>query len=122
MRRLKRINSLLKEVISEVIRKEVKRSDVSELFTILDVDVTKDFRYAKVSLSVIGSEEEKQKTLKALNEAASFIAFHSSKRVVMHYFPELRFELDNSTDKHMHIDSILNKIHKEEDKRNGPSA
>lgn len=115
--RTDRLNSLLKEVISEVIRKEVRHPDVAELFTVTQVDITKDLHHAKVYVSVIGSEEVKAKTIAALQTAAGFIAVNSSKKVVMRYFPELHFKLDDSVDRHMRIEELLSDIEKERSKR-----
>lgn len=120
--RTDRLNSLLKEVISEVIRKEVRHPDVAELFTVTQVQISKDLHYAKVYVSVIGTAEVKQKTIKALQEAAGFIAVNSSKKVVMHYFPELTFRLDESVDKHMRIEELLDAIHKEKEQRHPATA
>lgn len=108
--RTDRLNSNLKEVISEVIRSDVRNPHVNELMTVTRVDITKDLHYAKVYISVIGSETEKQQTIGALNSAAGFIAVNASKKVVMRYFPELTFILDDSVDKHMRIESLLGKI------------
>src|ERR1700720_1746150 len=94
--RTDRLNSLLKEVISEVIRKDVRNPHVNELVTVTRVDITKDLHYAKVYISVIGDEQAKAETIAALTSAAGFIAVNSSKKVVMRYFPELTFKLDDS--------------------------
>lgn len=109
-KRLKRLNSLLKEVISEVIQKEVRHPDVAEFVSVAQVDISKDLHYAKVWISVIGTEEEKEKTLAALTSAAGFIGIHASKKVVMRYFPQLTFKLDRTVDDQMKIEKILNDI------------
>ena len=72
--RTDRLNSLLKEVISEVIRKDVRNPHVNELITVTRVEITKDLHHAKVYISVIGNETEKAETIKALQTAAGFIA------------------------------------------------
>lgn len=118
--RTDRLNSLLKEVISDVIRKDVRNPHVNELLTITHVEITKDLHYAKVYVSVIGSETEKQETLGALNSAAGFIAIQASKQVVMRYFPTLTFKLDLSIDKQIRIESILDKLAKERESRTTP--
>lgn len=109
-KRIDRLNSLLKEVISEVIRKEVKNPHVNEFITVTRVDITPDLRYAKVYISVIGSETEKQETVAALNSAAGFIAVNASKKIVLRYFPSLTFKLDDSVEKQMRIEELLHKI------------
>lgn len=106
-RRLERLNSNLKEVISEVITKDVKDPGVNELITVTAVDISADLRHAKVFISIIAPQEEKEKTIQALETAAGFIAVHASKKVVMRYFPQLTFRLDTSVDEHMHIEEIL---------------
>lgn len=117
VKRTDRLNSLLKEVISEVIRKDVRNPHVTELVTVTRVNISKDLRHAKVFISVIGSEQDKIETIEALNSAAGFIAVQSSHKVVMRYFPELVFKLDDSVEKHMRIEEILNKISAERESR-----
>lgn len=108
--RTDRLNSLLKEVISDVIRRDVRNPHVNELVTVTRVDITKDLHYAKVYISVIGTDADKAETLNALESAAGFIAVNASKKVVMRYFPSLTFKLDDSVEKHMRIQTVLNEI------------
>jgi ribosome-binding factor A len=116
-KRIERLNSLLKEVISEVVMRDVRNPHVPELVTITRVDISNDLHYAKVYISVIGSSQDKEQTIKALQSAAGFIAVNASKKVVMRYFPALTFKLDNSVDEHLKIDALLGKIHDEQKSR-----
>ncbi len=116
--RVERLNSLLKEVISEVVMNDVRNPHVSPLVTVTRVEITPDLQHAKVFISVIGNDIQKGETIEALQSAAGFIAIHASKKVVLRYFPELTFKLDTSVDKHLRIDAILNKIHEEQRARN----
>lgn len=120
-RRTFRLNSLLKEVISEVIRKDVGHPKVSTFLTVTSVDITKDLTLAKVYISVIGTAQEKEETLKALQSAAGYIAVLASKKVVMRHFPSLTFKLDESVDTHIRIDSILKNIEQEKQQRQSAS-
>jgi len=115
--RVDRLNSLLKEVLAEVIRREVKNPHVHELTTVSRVDISKDLRHAKVYLSIIGSEKEKNETLKALQATAGFISIAASKKVVMRFFPALRFLIDDTVNKQMRIEQLLKEIHEEEESR-----
>lgn len=115
--RVDRLNSLLKEVISEVVTKEVRHPKVSPLVTVTHVEVSPDLQHAKVYISVIGTEEQKSDTIEALQTSAGFIAVHASKKVVLRYFPSLQFKLDTTVDKHLRIDAILNEIHEEQRSR-----
>ena len=113
-KRINRLNSLLKEVIAEVIRKDVCNPNVSVLATPTKVEITPDLHYAKVYISIIGNSEEKEKTIKALQESAGYIGSIASKKVVLRYFPSLTFILDNSVEDQMKIEKILQDIKKEE--------
>ncbi len=105
-----RLNSLLKEVISEVIRSDVKNPNIHELITVTEVDISRDLHSAKVYISVIGPQAEKDKTLKALQSASGYIGVTAAKKVTLRYFPQLTFKLDQAVEKHMLIDEALNKI------------
>lgn len=122
VQRTDRLNSLLKEVISEVIRKDVRNPHVTELVTVTRVQISKDLRHAKVFISVIGSEQDKIETIEALTSAAGFIAVNSSHKVTMRYFPELVFKLDNSVEQHMRIEELLKKTAEERESRPGPQT
>jgi ribosome-binding factor A len=112
MSRLDRINSLLKEVISEVIRRDVKNPNIHTLITVTRVETTKDLHQAKVYISVIGEEKERKETMIALKQSAGFIGQAASKKVSLRFFPTLFFYYDDSVDKHMRIETILSEIKK----------
>lgn len=116
-KRIPRINSLLKEVISEVILREVRNPLVHSLITVTQVEVSGDLHHAKVHISVIGTDKEKKETIQALQSAAGFIAVHAAKKVVLRYFPALTFKLDTSVEKQIRIDSLLDKIKEERNMR-----
>lgn len=116
-RRTDRLNSLLKEVISEVIRSKVRHPGVDEMCTVSRVSITPDLHYAKVYISVIGDDKKKKETVDALNAAHGFIAVNASKEVTMRYFPELTFILDDSVDKHARIEDLIKSIQDERIKR-----
>jgi len=115
--RTDRLNSLLKEVISEVIRRDVNNPSISELVTITRVDITKDLHQAKVYVSIIATDKEKSSTLAALNSAAGVISVIASKKVVMRFFPSLTFKIDDTVEKQMRIEELLHNIHTERNSR-----
>lgn len=120
--RIVRLNSLLKEVISEVVTRNVKNPSVSVLVTITRVDISNDLHHATVYASVIGTPAEKQQTINALQSAAGFIAVQASKKVVLRYFPALQFKLDSSVDEQARIDDLLCKIRAEQKSRKTPPS
>jgi ribosome-binding factor A len=116
------LNSLLKEVISEVIKRDVRNPHVTDLLTVTRVQITPDLHYAKVYVSVIGNEQQKAETLEALQSASGFIAVNASQKVVMRYFPELTFKLDDSVERHMRLEKLITEIQKERETREGDES
>ena len=115
--RIARLNSLLKEVISEVIQRDVSNPHVHRLLSVTSVDISKDLQHAKVFISVLGTVVEKKATIAALQSAAGYISILASKKVVMRYFPALIFKLDDSVDKQLAIEAKLEAIHEEQQAR-----
>lgn len=115
--RLARVNSLLREIIFEVIQKDVKNPHVTTFVSVTEVDTSADLHHAKVSVSLICSDEEKSKVIAALNSAAGYIAVHAAKKACLRYFPTLTFRLDTSIEEQMKIQKILGDIEKERESR-----
>jgi ribosome-binding factor A len=118
--RLERVNSLLKEVIFEVIQKDVKNPHVNMFVTVTNVDTSADLHHAKVYVSMIASEADKAKVVSALQSASGFIAVHASKKVQLRYFPELIFKLDTGLEEQLRIQELLYKIEQERLSRTEP--
>lgn len=113
-----RLNSLLKEVISEAIHRDLQHvPHINEFVTITSCDITKDLSFAKVYVSVLGDEKEKKKAVAALQEKAGLIARICSKKVRMRFFPNLSFELDLGLEQQLHMEELLSKISKERKSR-----
>lgn len=113
-----RLNSLLKEVVSEVIHRDMHhKTHVNEFVTITRVDITADLSFAKVYISMIGKDADKIKALDELNENARQIAHIAMKKVRMRKFPVLSFEFDTGLEKQMRIEELLHKVSKERQNR-----
>jgi ribosome-binding factor A len=111
--RIDRINSLLREVIFDVIQKQVRNPHVKLFVSVTRVDTSTDLYHAKVYISMIGTDKEKEEVLAALESAAGFIAVNASKQVQMRHFPNLTFRLDHAAEEHFKIEKILSDIEKE---------
>ncbi|MEN9654393.1 MAG: hypothetical protein RL235_505 [Chlamydiota bacterium] len=115
--RLNRVNSLLQEVIFDVIQKQVGNPHVNLFVSISRVETSADLHHAKVYISMIGTEQEKENVVAALQTSAGFIAVQASKQVELRHFPNLTFYIDHAADAHMKIETILSEIEKERQSR-----
>jgi ribosome-binding factor A len=109
-RRTERINDLLREEISDLLLRVVKDPRIGGLITITEVDVSPDLRVAKVFVSVMGSDEEKASTFRALDAAANFMQRELRRRLTIRRTPELRFLKDTSLEKGARILELLQQV------------
>lgn len=110
-----RINEEIKKEISNIIMNKMwdpRLKDV--MISVTAVEVTKDLKYAKVFVSIFGAEEKTIEALKVIKKSAGFIRKEVSSAVKLRNTPELIFELDNSINRALHIDSLLSKIKEKE--------
>jgi len=103
-----RIQDQLREEISLIIQREIKDPGVG-FVTILEVKMTNDLKIAKVYCSVYGEDEDKKKTLDALQRSKGYIKFLLGKRIQLKYMPDLVFILDDTFEKAARIEDILRK-------------
>ena len=108
--RIERISEEVKRELSQIIKDKLKDPRLSEMITVVKVDVTRDLSYAKAYISVLGNDEEKKSTIKALKSAAGFIRKEVGNRIDLRHTPEFIFELDNSIEYGMNISRILKDI------------
>ncbi len=91
-----RINSDVQRVISHILEFELKDPRVSSFVSVVKCDVTNDLKECKCYVSVLGSDEEGENTLKGLNSASGFIRKRLAESLNMRYTPKLEFRLDKS--------------------------
>ena len=108
MDRTNRISEEMKKEISSVIQNELKDPRLPQMISVISADVTKDLRYAKVRISVLGSEDDKKNALQGLKSAAGFIRREIGHRMQLRYTPEILFELDSSIERGAYISKLIN--------------
>lgn len=106
-----RINEEVKKAVSSVIQNGIRDPRLHDaMISVTKVEVTKDMRYAKVFVSILGNEEAKAESLAILKKSAGFIRKEVGHEVNLRLTPEIIIELDNSIEHGMHIDAILEQI------------
>ncbi len=108
MDRTGRISEEMKKEISTIIQNELKDPRLPKMISVTSADVTRDLRYAKIYISVLGTDEDKKHALEGLKSAAGFIRREIGHRLQLRYTPELLFELDNSIERGAYITKLIN--------------
>ncbi len=117
-RRADRVADLLQIELSKIIRESMKDPRIG-FVTITGVDVSDDLRYARVYVSVLGTDKEKEESLAGLNHAAGFTRTQLAARVSLKRIPELTFCYDDTLDRAFNIDKLLGGL---EDGSSGPQS
>jgi ribosome-binding factor A len=105
--RTNRISVEFKKEISNIIRNELKDPRLAKLISVTWAKVTRDLRYAKVYISVMGNDEQKNSTMAALKSASGFIRREIGQRINLRYTPEIHFELDNSIEHGVYMSKLI---------------
>jgi ribosome-binding factor A len=120
-RRTRQVGDFLREELTDIIRNEVKDPRIG-FFSITHVDVPTDLRTARVYVSVLGTDEEREATLAALRSAAGFIRHHLKPRLHMRQIPELEFRDDRSMEHADQIARALRSLREEAAQRQKPAS
>lgn len=116
--RLERLNSQLREEISNLVQHHVKNPRLGTMVSITSVEVSPDLRYAKVNVSRLGTPDEKRATLAALASASGYIRHELGDRLKTRRIPELSFRLDETIEKANRVLRIIDRFSPEE--KSGP--
>lgn len=108
-RRMQRLDELLRQEIARLIAEEVRDPRVG-FTTVMDARVSPDLRHARVYVSVLGDDREKEAAVDALQRASGFLRGRLATIVEMRYLPELEFELDRSLERASRIEEILGRV------------
>jgi ribosome-binding factor A len=99
----------IQQIISVLLQRELKDPGIG-FVSITQVDVTQDLKYARVHVSIMGSEEEKRDTMAALERARGFIRREIASRMSIRQVPEIQFRLDRGLEYSDRINRLLNEL------------
>lgn len=110
--RANRIAEQMKKELSDIIGRKIKDPRIG-FVTVTDVRVTGDLQIAKVYISVLGDEDQKENTLKGLAKAKGFIRSEIGRRIRLRKTPEIHFEFDESIDYGNRIETLINELNRD---------
>ena len=102
-----RVSEEIKRVLSEIIKYEIRDPRLPDMLSIVEVDVSNDFAYAKVYYSVLDGQGNEKDIRNALKGAAGFIRRELASRVRLRQTPELRFELDQTIGRAIALNKLI---------------
>jgi ribosome-binding factor A len=109
MRRPERLAVALREEISEVVGYELDDPELQNA-TVTEVEVSPDMRDAKVFVLVTGDEAEIKKTLRNLQNAASFVRQQVALNLDLRFAPHIHFARDTAEENAARVGRVLNDL------------
>ncbi|MCL0082770.1 30S ribosome-binding factor RbfA [Dehalococcoidia bacterium] len=109
-RRQKRINHAIRREISDLLFRQVNDPRIKGFISVTEVDVSPDLTQARVSVSVMGSEEEKAGIFEGLAAASGFLRRELGARLRLRYIPKLIFERDDNIERGERLLHLIEQI------------
>ncbi len=112
-----RINSEVQREMSSIIREDLKDPRIHPMTSVMAVEVTPDLKFAKIFVSVLGDDQEKEKTMEGLKKSASFARHQLAKRMNLRNTPELTFVLDTSIEYGVTMSKKIDELKEKEESK-----
>ena len=112
-----RINSEVQREMSSIIREDLKDPRIHPMTSVMAVEVTPDLKFAKIFVSVLGNDQEKEKTMEGLKKSASFARHQLAKRMNLRNTPELTFVLDTSIEYGVNMSKKIDELKEKEESK-----
>jgi ribosome-binding factor A len=104
--RMRRVNESIKEILGDAITTELKDPRIG-FVTVTEVDTSPDLRAARVYVSVLGTKEERERSLAGLRSSHGFLQGKIASEMRMKRTPTLTFEYDESAERGDRISRLL---------------
>ena len=114
MERTDRIEEEIKKVVGSLIDNGIKDPRVNGLISVTKVDVSKDMKYCKIYVSMIGTKDVDE-AMEGLNSAKGVVRKEIGDRIRTFNTPEVKFIYDDSMEYGQHIDKIISSLNIQHD-------
>jgi ribosome-binding factor A len=106
--RLRRVNESLRQVLSETIGR-LKDPRIG-FVTVTGVETSSDLRYARVFVSVLGTERKRAQTIEGLQAAHSVLQAQLAQELRLKRTPQLSFEYDPSVERGVRMTKLIDEL------------
>jgi ribosome-binding factor A len=109
-RRTERLDSVIQQEISQLLREQVNDPRLSSLISITKVSTSSDLRHTKVFISSIGDNVDKKEILQGFTAASGFLRRQLATRLQLKHMPELSFQFDDSIERAANLLRLIDEI------------
>ncbi len=104
--RAQKVGQVLQQELASIITFELQNPRIG-FMTVTEVRVTDDLRTARVYISVLGDDSQRDESLVSLKASVSYLRRELGRRVKLRYVPDLIFCLDDTLDRAERLDRLL---------------
>jgi ribosome-binding factor A len=104
--RMRRVNEAIRQVLSDALAGDLKDPRVG-FVTVTEVNTSPDLRHARVYVSVLGPDAEREATLDGLRSAHGFLQGRIAGELHLRHTPELRFVYDDTAERAARVERLL---------------
>ena len=115
-RRIERLNSVMQQEISDLLREQINDPRLTTLISITRVSISPDLRNAKIFVSALGDKVNKDEILEGFTAATGFLRSQLANRLQLKYMPELGFQFDDSIERGAKVLKLIDQVASEDAK------
>jgi ribosome-binding factor A len=116
-RRSERTSKLIQREISELLEREVNDPRLSKFVSVTEVSLSPDLKHAKVYVSTLGTETNKEDLLAGFNNASGFLRKELAAHIRLKQIPQLSFHYDDSIERGARLLKLISELSTDEDDR-----
>jgi ribosome-binding factor A len=105
---MRRVDEAVRAVLSEAITQDLKDPRVG-FVTVTGVKTSPDLRHARVYVSVLGTDEEREESMVGLRSAHGYLQGRVARELRIKHTPTLDFEYDPTVARGMRISELLDR-------------
>ncbi|HTO92056.1 MAG TPA: 30S ribosome-binding factor RbfA [Candidatus Sulfotelmatobacter sp.] len=112
--RPERVGHMMQREIADILANKLRDPRLGAMVSVTDVEVTPDLSFARVFVSILPQDQQRDRVLEGLQNAAGFVRRELAPRLGLREVPELRFLLDTSSERGARVEDLLRRLSKGE--------
>ena len=106
--RMRRVDEAVRQVLSDAVAQDLQDPRIG-FVTVTSVKTSSDLRHARVYVSVFGDDAKRADSLAGLESARGALQRRLARELRMKHTPTLEFDYDDTIDRAMRVEQILDR-------------
>ena len=113
-RRSERTSKMIQREISELLEREVNDPRLCKFISVTEVTLSPDLKHAKIFVSTLGTEINKEDLLAGFNNASGFLRKELAAHLRLKQIPQLSFCYDDSIERGARLLKLMGELNIDE--------